>query len=42
MTMAKAVNSGLRRALADDDRVLLMGEDIGTLVTATVGAGEDR
>ena len=30
-TMAKAINLGLRRALADDDKVLLMGEDIGTL-----------
>ena len=31
MTMAKALNEGLRAALAADDRVLLMGEDIGTL-----------
>jgi 2-oxoisovalerate dehydrogenase E1 component beta subunit len=31
LTMAKAINSGLRAALAADDRVLLMGEDIGTL-----------
>jgi pyruvate dehydrogenase E1 component beta subunit len=29
--MAKAINAGLRRSLADDDRVVLMGEDIGTL-----------
>jgi pyruvate dehydrogenase E1 component beta subunit len=31
MTMAKALNEGLRRAMLDNDRVLLMGEDIGTL-----------
>ncbi|MBN9605609.1 MAG: alpha-ketoacid dehydrogenase subunit beta [Actinomycetales bacterium] len=31
LTMAKALNAGLREALAGDDRVLLMGEDIGTL-----------
>ena len=31
LTMAKALNEGLRAALAADDRVLLMGEDIGTL-----------
>jgi pyruvate dehydrogenase E1 component beta subunit len=31
LSMAKAINAGLRRALADDDKVLLMGEDIGTL-----------
>src|ERR1700712_1202672 len=31
LSMAKAINAGLRRALADDDRVVLMGEDIGTL-----------
>lgn len=29
--LAKALNAGLRRALADDDKVLLMGEDIGPL-----------
>ncbi|MBX3194831.1 MAG: alpha-ketoacid dehydrogenase subunit beta [Microbacteriaceae bacterium] len=31
MTMGKALNAGLRRAMTDDDRVVLMGEDIGTL-----------
>jgi len=31
LTMAKALNEGLRRAMQDDDRVLLMGEDIGKL-----------
>jgi len=31
LTLAKAINSGLRRALDDDDRVLLLGEDIGAL-----------
>ena len=31
LTMAKALNEGLRRALQDDEKVLLMGEDIGTL-----------
>jgi len=31
LTMAKAINAGLRKALAGDDRVVLMGEDIGTL-----------
>lgn len=31
MPMAKALNAGLDAALAADDRVLLMGEDIGTL-----------
>ena len=31
LTMAKAINLGLQKALADDPAVLLMGEDIGTL-----------
>jgi 2-oxoisovalerate dehydrogenase E1 component beta subunit len=31
MTLGGAINSGLRRALADDDKVLLLGEDIGKL-----------
>ncbi|MGB3413530.1 MAG: alpha-ketoacid dehydrogenase subunit beta [Microbacteriaceae bacterium] len=29
--MAKAINEGLRRAMKEDDKVLLMGEDIGRL-----------
>ena len=47
--MAKAINLGLQKALADDPRVLMMGEDIGTLggvfrVTEGLKAefGEDR
>jgi 2-oxoisovalerate dehydrogenase E1 component beta subunit len=31
MTLARALNEGLRAALADDPRVLLLGEDIGRL-----------
>jgi pyruvate dehydrogenase E1 component beta subunit len=31
MTLGKALNAGLRRALADDPKVVLMGEDIGKL-----------
>ena len=31
LTLAKAINLGLRQALADDDKTLLMGEDIGPL-----------
>ncbi|WP_072314786.1 alpha-ketoacid dehydrogenase subunit beta [Agrococcus sp. Marseille-P2731] len=31
MPIAKALNSGLRAAMREDDRVLLMGEDIGPL-----------
>ena len=49
MTMTKALNEGLRAALAANDRVLFMGEDIGTLggvfrVTAGLKAefGENR
>jgi pyruvate dehydrogenase E1 component beta subunit len=29
--MAKAINAGLRKSMQENDRVLLMGEDIGTL-----------
>jgi 2-oxoisovalerate dehydrogenase E1 component beta subunit len=31
LTLAKAINSGLRRALDDDPSVVLLGEDIGAL-----------
>ena len=31
LTLAKALNLGLRRAMEADEKVLLMGEDIGTL-----------
>jgi pyruvate dehydrogenase E1 component beta subunit len=31
LPMAKAINEGLRAAMAADEKVLLMGEDIGTL-----------
>ncbi|HTY73100.1 MAG TPA: alpha-ketoacid dehydrogenase subunit beta [Actinomycetes bacterium] len=31
LTLARALNLGLRRALESDDRVLLMGEDVGKL-----------
>ena len=31
MTLAKALNAGLRRAMEDDPKVLLMGEDVGRL-----------
>ncbi|WP_423920442.1 alpha-ketoacid dehydrogenase subunit beta [Frigoribacterium sp. 2-23] len=31
LPLGKAINAGLRKAMADDPRVLLMGEDIGTL-----------
>lgn len=31
LPLAKAINAGLRKALADDPKVLLMGEDIGAL-----------
>lgn len=31
MTMVQALNAGLRRSLEDDDRVLVMGEDVGAL-----------
>jgi pyruvate dehydrogenase E1 component beta subunit len=31
LSMAKAINMGLQRALAHDPKVILMGEDIGTL-----------
>lgn len=31
MTLARAINSGLRKSLENDPKVVLMGEDIGTL-----------
>nr|WP_166982083.1 alpha-ketoacid dehydrogenase subunit beta [Microbacterium fandaimingii] len=31
LTLSKSINEGLRRALSDDDKVILMGEDIGDL-----------
>ena len=31
MSLSKALNAGLRAAMAADDRVILMGEDIGRL-----------
>jgi 2-oxoisovalerate dehydrogenase E1 component beta subunit len=31
MTLAKALNAGLRRAMEADDKVLVMGEDVGKL-----------
>jgi len=31
LTLGKALNLGLRRALEDDDKVLIMGEDVGKL-----------
>jgi 2-oxoisovalerate dehydrogenase E1 component beta subunit len=31
LTLSKAIGSGLRRALQDDDKVVLLGEDIGSL-----------
>jgi 2-oxoisovalerate dehydrogenase E1 component beta subunit len=31
LTMATAINAGLRQAMLDDPRVVLLGEDIGTL-----------
>lgn len=31
LTLSKSINEGLRRALSDDEKVVLMGEDIGDL-----------
>ncbi|MEP7090905.1 MAG: alpha-ketoacid dehydrogenase subunit beta, partial [Nocardioidaceae bacterium] len=31
ITLAKGLNAGLRRAMEDDPKVLLMGEDVGKL-----------
>ncbi|MEO8095358.1 MAG: alpha-ketoacid dehydrogenase subunit beta, partial [Pseudolysinimonas sp.] len=49
LTLAKAINAGLQRAMAEDPKVILMGEDIGTLggvFTVTEGLkaefGENR
>jgi 2-oxoisovalerate dehydrogenase E1 component beta subunit len=31
LTIGKALNTGLRRALEDDPKVIIMGEDVGKL-----------
>lgn len=31
LTLGKAINTGLRRAMADDDKVMILGEDVGAL-----------
>src|SRR6266436_7761199 len=31
LTLSKAINAGLRRALEDDPKVMIMGEDVGKL-----------
>ena len=31
LTLGKAINEGLRKALEDDAKVLIMGEDVGKL-----------
>jgi 2-oxoisovalerate dehydrogenase E1 component beta subunit len=31
MAMGKALNEGMRRAMRDDDKVVVLGEDVGTL-----------
>lgn len=31
MTLGKALNEGLRQAMTDDDKVIIMGEDVGAL-----------
>src|SRR6201992_4222081 len=31
LTMAKALNSGLRKAMEADDKVVILGEDVGRL-----------
>src|SRR5690606_26918278 len=31
LTLGKALNAGLRKAMSDDDKVVLLGEDIGKL-----------
>jgi 2-oxoisovalerate dehydrogenase E1 component beta subunit len=31
LTMAKALNTGLRKAMEDDDKVIILGEDVGRL-----------
>ena len=31
LSLAKAINLGLQRAMQEDPKVMLMGEDIGTL-----------
>ncbi|HET6188505.1 MAG TPA: alpha-ketoacid dehydrogenase subunit beta, partial [Trebonia sp.] len=31
LTLSKALNEGMRRALEDDPKVMIMGEDVGRL-----------
>ena len=31
LTLSKAINAGLRRAMENDPKVLIMGEDVGKL-----------
>ncbi|MGN6171797.1 MAG: alpha-ketoacid dehydrogenase subunit beta, partial [Streptosporangiaceae bacterium] len=31
LTLSKAINEGLRKALEDDPKVVVMGEDVGKL-----------
>ena len=37
LTFARAINAGLRKSLENDPKVVLIGEDIGTLVQGRNG-----